>query len=98
MAEDRNAVELRDVHRVAGTVLRDATRLRQAAVSALQARHRRPEAGSGEELERRQHATVDAPLGDVKAPALIDVDVRIGEDTPDQLLLAHQQDLTDGRR
>ncbi len=44
----------------------------QVAVAAVQRGDRRPQAGGGEELERRQHAAVDLAGADVAAAALVD--------------------------
>ena len=95
VAEDRDAVDLRDVDGVARRVLGDVARRGHEPVAAAQRRHRRAHARGGEELERRQHAAVDLAGADVVAAAGVELDARVGEHVLDERLLAHQQDLAD---
>ena len=97
VAEDRRAVDRGDVDGVAAAVLGDVARRGQPAVAALQRADRRAQAGHREQLQRREHAAVDAPGADVLAPAGIDRDPRVGEHEPLERLLAEQHDLADRR-
>ena len=66
-------------------------------VAALQRGDRRPHARRGEELERGEHAPVDAAAADVAAAAAVDLDPRVAEDAALEVGLAHEQDLADRR-
>ena len=79
VADDRDAVDRRDVDGVAGRVLGDVARGGQVAVAALERGDRRLEARRGEELERREHAAVDLPGLDVAPAAAVDLDARVVE-------------------
>ncbi len=98
VAHDRHAVDRGDVDRRARRVLGHVARGRQVGVAAAQRGDGRLEPGGDEELERGQHAAVDLAAADVRAPAAVDLDVRVGEDALRERLLAHQQDLADRRR
>ena len=67
------------------------------AVTAAQRADRRLQAAEAQELERGEHAAVDDAGADVAAAAAVDVDARVREDGALQRLLAHHQDLPDGR-
>ena len=93
VADDRDAVDHRDVDGVAGGVLGDVARGGEEAVAALHRGDRRLEARGGQELERGEHAAVDRAGADVAGAAGVDVDARVGEHVTAQRVLAHQQDL-----
>src|SRR5207249_2146916 len=81
VAEDRDVVDLCDVDRVAGGVLRHVPRRGQIAVTAFERGDGRVQSRRDEELERGEHASVDLARADVVAAARIDVDVRVGQGT-----------------
>ena len=92
------AVDLRDVDRVAGRVVRDVARRGVERVAALQRGDRRAQAAGGEELERREHAAVDPPSRGCRAGR--SRRSRCAGCSSTRLLelaLAHQQDLADRR-
>src|SRR5829696_8712057 len=98
VAQDRDAVDGRDVDRGARGVLGDVARRGQVAVAAAQRGDRRLQARGGEVLEGREHAPVDLARADVRGAAAVDADAGVVDDALDQRLLAHQQDLADRGR
>ncbi len=93
--EDRDAVDLGDVHRVPRGVLGDVARRGEVAVARLEARHRGLEARVGEVLERGKHAPVDRAGADVLPAAGIDLDPLVVEHPALEQRLGHHQDLAD---
>ena len=95
VAEDRDAVDLGDVDRVAGRVVRDVAGRRVEAVAALERRDGRRKPRLGEVLERGEHAAVDLAGLDVLAAARVDLDPLVGEHALLEQRLRQQQDLAD---
>src|SRR5213593_4094028 len=78
-------------------MLGDVARSGVVAVPALERCDRRLQAGGSQELERREHASIDLPRADVGTPAGVEVDARVRQDASCNRLLRHQQDLPDAR-
>jgi hypothetical protein len=95
VAEDRDAVDLRDVDRVAGGVVGDVAGAREETVAALERGDRWPQAGLRQIGKRRERAPVDLARADVIAPAAVDLDPLVGEDALLEQRLRQQQDLAD---